>query len=113
MTGKFIPMKRTVFLLSYLWALSCAYPQEKEQVVQMTYDLDSTVLFIDNTTRHWYTFEIEADTFLHIQDNMFLVDKKTCQVVTLPFHIGKTNGVKGSVKAEKFALKQHMKWEVD
>ncbi len=87
--------------------------QSENQIIQFTYNLDTSVVFIDNSPRNWYTIELKTDTLIQVENNIYFFNGKTIQIGSVQFDNGKPSGVKGSKVAEEFALESHKKWELD
>ena len=104
---KIIILSLTVFFDLNLYA-------QNENVMQFSKKLnDDTYLFIDNSSRIWYTIEIKTDTLFPVEKNVFFADNKTMQIVSLGFNNQNPRGTMGSENAEKYVLQGHKKWELD
>lgn len=100
-----------IFLL--FLTISNLKAQDNNSIIQFIYDLDSSVVFIDNSPRNWYTIIIESDTMIQVENNIFFCNGKTMQIGSIQFDNSNPIGVKGSKLAEEFALENHKKWELD
>ena len=104
--------KIIIFSLIVFFDLSI-YAQD-ENIMRFSKKLnDNTNLFIDNSRNIWYTIEIKTDTLFPIEKNVFFVDNKTMQIISLGFDNQNPRGTMGSEIAEKYALQGHKKWELD
>lgn len=106
-------MKIRICILLFLLTFTSLEAQDNNQITQLTYNLDSLVVFIDNSPRNWYTLNIETDTLIQAESSIYFCNGKTIQIGSLQFDNGKPNGVKGSIDAEEFTLDGHKKWELD
>ena len=106
-------MMRIINALFFFLIISSLKAQNGNQIVQFTYNLDTSVVFIDNSLRNWYTLNIDTDTLIQVENNIYFFNGKTIQIGSVQFDNGKTGGVKGSKVAEEFALESHKKWELD
>jgi len=73
----------------------------------------NTYLFINNSDRNWYTIELKTDTLFVVKDNLYFVNDKTMQIISLAFDNQRPTGTRGNMKAEKQALQGHRKWAFD
>ena len=87
---------------------------QNDDVVQFSKKLnDNTYLFIDNSSRIWYTIEIKTDILFAVEKNVFFTDNKTMQIISLGFDNQNPRGTMGSEIAEKYALQGHKKWKLN
>jgi hypothetical protein len=106
-------MIKAIRFLLFLLVVTNLKAQNNNQIIQFTYNLDSSVVFIDNSPRNWYTLNITTDTLIQVENNIYFFNGKTIQIGSIQFDNGRPNGVKGSKVAEEFALESHKKWELD
>ena len=106
-------MKNTFGILLCLLTITNINAQSSNQNNQLTYKLDSVVVFINNSPRNWYTLNFETDTIVHVDYNMLFFNGKPLQIISIQFDNGKPFGVKGSKASEEYVLKSHKKWELD
>lgn len=106
-------MIKTIKTFLLLLIITNLKAQSDDQIMQLTYNLDTSVVFIDNSPYNWYTIEIKTDTLIQLENNIYFFNGKTMQINSVQFDNGKLGGVKGSKVAEEFALESHKKWELN
>jgi len=108
-------MNKTIFLTIILVLIPLLYAQTQENEIQNKYilKLNGSYLYIDNSKKAWFTLELKTDTMFHVENNMYFFGGKTIQINSIPFNTGKAEGIMGSINAEKNALIQHKKWELN
>jgi len=105
---------KKIIVLSLITLFDLSLYAQNDDVMQFSKKLnDNTYLFIDNSSRIWYTIEIKTDTLFSIGKNVFFADNKTMQIISLGFDNQNQRGTMGSEKSEKYALQGHKKWELD
>ena len=106
-------MNKAKFLILLIIFTSKLIAQENNEQNKYLLKLKRSYLYVDNSKKSWFTLELKTDTMFHIENNMYFYGGRTIQINSLPFGNGKVEGVMGSVFAEKNALVQHKKWELD
>ena len=110
-------MKKLIIITLFFLLIESVYAQDNK-IMRYYSRLDSaTFLFIDNTTNCWFTIEINTDTLVQIQNDIFYADNKIIQIISSQFGIQLLNGqfvnIIGNQNAEKRILRAHKKWELD
>lgn len=106
-------MNITKFLILLSIFTSTLFAQENKEQNKYILKLNNSYLYIDNSKTTCFTLELKTDTMFQIENNIYFYGGKTIQINSISFNNGKDEGVMGSIYAEKNALIQHKKWELD